>query len=66
MTQGCTSVEAGVGGWDLGRGRRLWFGSQDIQLRLKSILPGDVEGNEAGQSRQFPCKMQQGNYFVIT
>lgn len=58
MTQHCTSVEAG-GRAERGEvdgiqeeGRRLWFGSQDLQLRLKSISRGDVEGGEAGPSRQ--------------
>lgn len=46
-------------------GRRLWFGSQEIRLRLKSISLGDVEGDKAGQRRQFPFKMQRGSYFVI-
>lgn len=61
--QGWTGEAAGDGAQE--EGRRLWFGSQEIWLRLKSISPGDVEGDTAGQSRQFPFKMQRGNYFVI-
>lgn len=61
--QGWTGEGPGDGTQE--EGGRLWFGSQEIWLRLKSISPGDVEGDKAGQRRQFPFKMQRGSYFVI-
>lgn len=58
MTQGCTSIEARLNREADGiqeEGGRLCFLRQDI----------DMERDEAEQSRQFPFKMQKGNFFVI-